>query len=32
MIAEAFIKKIMEKKADILAMSALLPITMPYQA
>jgi corrinoid protein of di/trimethylamine methyltransferase len=30
--SEAFIKKVTEEKADILAMSALLPITMPYQA
>ncbi len=30
--SEAFIKKVIEEKPDILAMSALLPITMPYQA
>ena len=30
--SEAFLKKVQEEKADILAMSALLPITMPYQA
>jgi len=30
--SESFIKKVLEEKADILAMSALLPITMPYQA
>ncbi len=30
--SDIFIKKILEEKADILAMSALLPITMPYQA
>ncbi|MCL6088433.1 MAG: corrinoid protein [Actinobacteria bacterium] len=29
--SEVFISNIIEKKADILAMSALLPITMPYQ-
>jgi 5-methyltetrahydrofolate--homocysteine methyltransferase len=29
--AESFINKLIEKDADILAMSALLPITMPYQ-
>lgn len=28
---EKFIESVIEKKADILAMSALLPITMPYQ-
>ena len=30
--SEAFINKVTDEKADILAMSALLPITMPYQA
>jgi corrinoid protein of di/trimethylamine methyltransferase len=30
--SETFIKKVTDEKADILAMSALLPITMPYQA
>ncbi|MHB8278467.1 MAG: cobalamin B12-binding domain-containing protein, partial [Candidatus Humimicrobiaceae bacterium] len=30
--SDVFISNIIEKKADILAMSALLPITMPYQA
>ncbi|MGZ8553417.1 MAG: cobalamin B12-binding domain-containing protein [Chitinophagaceae bacterium] len=30
--SESFVKKVLEEKADILAMSALLPITMPYQA
>ena len=30
--SEAFIKKVIDEKPDILAMSALLPITMPYQA
>lgn len=30
--SESFLKKVLEEKADILAMSALLPITMPYQA
>jgi 5-methyltetrahydrofolate--homocysteine methyltransferase len=30
--SDVFINNIVEKKADILAMSALLPITMPYQA
>lgn len=30
--SDIFINKVIEKKADILAMSALLPITMPYQA
>jgi 5-methyltetrahydrofolate--homocysteine methyltransferase len=30
--ADVFINNIIEKKADILAMSALLPITMPYQS
>jgi 5-methyltetrahydrofolate--homocysteine methyltransferase len=29
--SDIFIDNIIEKKADILAMSALLPITMPYQ-
>jgi corrinoid protein of di/trimethylamine methyltransferase len=29
--SDVFIKKVIEEKADILAMSALLPITMPYQ-
>ncbi|MHB1347504.1 MAG: cobalamin B12-binding domain-containing protein [Candidatus Humimicrobiaceae bacterium] len=29
---EVFISSIIENKADILAMSALLPITMPYQS
>jgi corrinoid protein of di/trimethylamine methyltransferase len=30
--SDLFIDSIIEKKADILAMSALLPITMPYQS
>ena len=30
--SDVFIDNIIEKKADILAMSALLPITMPYQS
>jgi 5-methyltetrahydrofolate--homocysteine methyltransferase len=29
--SDVFIEKVIEKNADILAMSALLPITMPYQ-
>jgi len=29
--SDTFISKVVSEKADILAMSALLPITMPYQ-